>query len=101
MKFPIRRWKTGILGSVHRKITSRLRKLCGASDALMAWHDRGQRYGVCYPAKAVLEEAKILLACEDMKEKPEEVRYCYRDTNSGALVYNAYGLPMSPFKISL
>ncbi len=57
--------------------------------------------GVCYPAKAVLEEAKILLTCEDMKEKPEEVRYCYRDTNSGALVYNAYGLPMSPFKISL
>lgn len=50
-----------------------------------------------YPAKAELGGNCVLLSCPELKEWPVQVRYCYCNTPSGALVYNREGLPMSPF----
>lgn len=57
--------------------------------------------GKSYPAKAALAEDKVILQCIGMSSEPEEVRYCYRNTNTGALIYNKAGFPMSPFAIGV
>lgn len=48
-------------------------------------------------ASAELADDKIILTCEEMTCCPVGVRYCYSNTNRGALVYNNSGFPMSPF----
>ena len=57
--------------------------------------------GAVYPAKAEIAGDQILLVCEGLAQTPAQVRYCYANTNRGALVYNKDGYPMSPFCIEL
>lgn len=49
-------------------------------------------------AEASIEGNRVLLCCEDALDVPETVRYCYSNSNKGALVYNRQGYPMSPFE---
>lgn len=57
--------------------------------------------GILHEAKAKLRENKIILTCDETVNKLTEIRYCYHNTNSGALIYNSEGFPMSPFCIPL
>lgn len=57
--------------------------------------------GAVCRAEAQIEGDKILLTCKGLSGEPKQVRYCYANTNTGALVYNADGYPMSPFCIEL
>lgn len=56
--------------------------------------------GVFYPAQACIEKDKIIVSCKQVK-KPVKIRYCFKNTNSGALIYNRAGLPMSPFVMEI
>lgn len=56
--------------------------------------------GVFYPAQACIEKDKIMITCKKA-ENPVKLRYCFKNTASGALVYNRAGLPMSPFVMEL
>lgn len=53
--------------------------------------------GVVHKAKAELLGNRILLSCRDGIKDICEIRYCCHNTNSGALIYNKEGYPMSPF----
>lgn len=57
--------------------------------------------GVLYPAQAEILENKIILTGGEDADNINEIRYCYRNTNQGALIYNTEGFPMSPFRISI
>lgn len=57
--------------------------------------------GNSYRAKVILEKDAVLLTCVNMLAKPAAVRYCYSNTNKGALIYNRGGFPMSPFVMKL
>ena len=39
---------------------------------------------------------KLILRVKGLGHSVREIRYCYSQTNSGALIYNSVGLPMSP-----
>ena len=52
---------------------------------------------VWFPAKAELSGKQIILRCGELSGKPAAVRYCFANTNRGALIYNGSGFPMSPF----
>ena len=56
--------------------------------------------GVFYPAQACLEKDKVVVTCKQVTE-PVKIRYCYRNTASGGLIYNRAGLPMSPFVMEI
>lgn len=49
------------------------------------------------PAEAELSGDQIILRCRQLSGAPAAVRYCFANTNRGALVYNKEGYPMSPF----
>lgn len=53
--------------------------------------------GCWYPAIAQLNQNQIILTCRELEGRISGVRYCYRNTNRGALIYNKEGFPMSPF----
>lgn len=53
------------------------------------------------PAKARLKDGKIMLRSKEFKGRPQAVRYCFANTNKGALIYNDGGFPMSPFQIEI
>lgn len=55
--------------------------------------------GKCLKADVQIIGNSILLSSEELTTEPAEVRYCYKDTNEGALIYNSYELPMSPFRM--
>lgn len=85
---------------------------CGAARGGMyaASPDKGDRIvdfeladreGTVHPAEAEIRNHRILLTCRSISEKPAQVRYCYANTNKGALIYNRDGYPMSPFCIDL
>lgn len=57
--------------------------------------------GNSYRAKVTLEDNAIVLDCVNMLTKPAAVRYCYSNTNKGALIYNRGGFPMSPFSMKV
>ena len=57
--------------------------------------------GAVYRARAEIADDRILLSCEGLADEAVQVRYCYANTNRGALVYNRDGFPMSPFCIEL
>lgn len=91
---------------------ARVEILCGDADkGMYAFSaDKGDEIldfeladalGAVYPAQAELSGDKILLTCKGLADKPAQVRYCYANTNRGALVYNKDGYPMSPFCIEL
>lgn len=54
-----------------------------------------------FPAKAELSGDRIILKCSDLSGVPVEVRYCFANTNRGALLYNNGGYPMSPFRMGI
>ena len=47
-------------------------------------------------ADADIEGNRIILKVPGLKHSVKEIRYCYSQTNNGALIYNSEGLPMSP-----
>lgn len=55
--------------------------------------------GRIYPVRAVIFKKDIILKCEEKIENVREIRYCYHNTNRGALLYNEDGFPMSPFRL--
>lgn len=52
--------------------------------------------GIMRPATVSVYKDKIILFVQDLLHTVKEIRYCYSQTNSGALIYNSEGLPMSP-----
>lgn len=56
--------------------------------------------GVFYQAQACIEKDGIVVTCKEV-EKPAKIRYCFKNTPGGALIYNRAGLPMSPFVTEL
>ena len=52
--------------------------------------------GKVYNAFVTLCENKITVSSEEL-ERPNAVRYCYKNSPDGGVVYNKEGLPMSPF----
>ena len=48
-------------------------------------------------AKAQIVGQEIILTIPDQETEVKLIRYCYRTSNIGALVYNRAGLPKSPF----
>lgn len=54
--------------------------------------------GLLHQAHAEIQPGKIMLTCEDALETIQEVRYCYHNTNRGALIYNREGFPLTPFR---
>lgn len=57
--------------------------------------------GICHRAKAEIHENRVLLSCEEDISDICEIKYCCCNTNSGALIYNKEGFPMSPFSIAV
>ncbi len=57
--------------------------------------------GVLHMASARIVEKQVLLTCTDQMEAVREVRYCYHNTNTGALLYNGEGFPMTPFLVQI
>lgn len=55
--------------------------------------------GRLYPVKAVIAGDDVILTWEEETAEIQEIRYCYRNTNRGALLYNKAGFPMSPFRL--
>ena len=53
--------------------------------------------GRLYPVKAVIAEDDVILTGETAGIR--EIRYCYHNTNKGALLYNKAGFPISPFRL--
>lgn len=51
------------------------------------------------PVRAVIVENNVILKCDEPIETIQEIRYCYHNTNRGALLYNKDGFPMSPFRM--
>ncbi len=47
-------------------------------------------------ADVTVKEDKLILDVPGLDRSVKEIRYCYSQTNSGALIYNSEGLPMSP-----
>ena len=54
-----------------------------------------------FPARAELKDGKIILQSKELKGRPLAVRYCFDNTNKGALIYNDSGFPMSPFQAEI
>lgn len=57
--------------------------------------------GVIHTTSARIVEDKVLLMCADEMESVQEVRYCYHNTNRGAMLYNREGFPMTPFLVEI
>lgn len=58
--------------------------------------ENGKLHGACVQ----ILDHKVVLTCGDDMPAVREIRYCYRNTNEGALIYNEEGFPMTPFRIS-
>ena len=54
-----------------------------------------------FPAKAELKDRRIILQSKEIQGRPLAVRYCFANTNKGALIYNDSGFPMSPFQMEI
>jgi hypothetical protein len=52
--------------------------------------------GNSFNAEVELHKDKLTLKVRGLEHSVKEIRYCYAQTNSGALIYNSTGLPMSP-----
>jgi sialate O-acetylesterase len=49
-----------------------------------------------YETDVTVMKDKIVLNVASLNRSVKEIRYCYSQTNSGSLIYNSEGLPMSP-----
>ena len=56
---------------------------------------------VWLPAEAELFGDRIMLKCGELSGPPAAVRYCFANTNRGALLYNSQGYPMGPFRMEI
>lgn len=84
-----------------------IRLTCSHAEGLYAFSDdKGTEIldfevvndnGEALQAKAQIEGQEIVLRIPDKETEVREIRYCYRTSNIGALIYNRAGLPMSPF----
>ncbi|RKI82167.1 sialate O-acetylesterase [bacterium 0.1xD8-71] len=57
--------------------------------------------GKVHTTTAQIVGNKVLLTCEDEMTIVREVRYCYHNTNAGAMLYNQEGFPMTPFLVEI
>lgn len=83
---------------------------CSHADAMYSyhpWRKNGIRdfelvdeAGHSYSAEATIAGNQIVLSSRTVNE-PVQVRYCFRNTPRGELIYNRDGLPMSPFVINI
>lgn len=56
--------------------------------------------GNVYAADAVLTDDTIIVSCKDINN-PSIIRYCYKNSPDGGVIYNKAGLPMSPFVMDI
>ena len=52
--------------------------------------------GNSFNADVKIHGDRLILTVKGLEHSVREIRYCYAQTNSGALIYNSEGLPMSP-----
>ena len=52
--------------------------------------------GNILPADVTVLKDKLVLNIDSLEHSVKEIRYCYAQSNSGALIYNSEGLPLSP-----
>lgn len=57
--------------------------------------------GMLHTVSAQIAGDKVVLTCGDEMEAVCEVRYCYHNSNKGALLYNKEGFPMTPFLVKI
>lgn len=50
-----------------------------------------------FPAEAEIDKKTVYVRCKELTSRPVMVRYCFANTNHGALICNDGGFPMSPF----
>lgn len=53
------------------------------------------------PADVRVMKDKLVLNVKGLEHSVKEILYCYSQSNSGALIYNSEGLPMSPGRYAL
>lgn len=83
---------------------------CSHAESMYAFHkEKGNRIkdfelvdenGNVYLAEAVIAGNEIVV-CSRTVGEPVQVRYCFRNTPRGGLIYNKAGLPMSPFVLNI
>ena len=56
--------------------------------------------GNVYPVSVTLTDNEIIISSDEIAA-PAKVRYCYKNSPDGGVVYNKEGLPMSPFVMDL
>lgn len=57
--------------------------------------------GMVHTASAQIAKRQVILTCTEQMEAVQEVRYCYCNTNRGAMLYNQEGFPMTPFRVQI
>lgn len=83
---------------------------CSHADAMYAYHPKRENIikdfelvdeaGNSYLAEATIAGNQIVI-CSHTVNEPVQVRYCFKNTPRGGLVYNKAGLPMSPFVMDI
>lgn len=80
---------------------------CEHADGMYAFsEDKGMQItdfeivdaaGDCHTADVKLLPGELVLEAAGLQGEAAQIRYCYRTSNTGALIYNEAGFPMSPF----
>lgn len=83
---------------------------CSHADEMYAYHPKKgnvikdfelvDEAGHSYLAEATIAGNQIVICSRTINE-PVQVRYCFRNTSRGGLIYNKAGLPMSPFVMTI
>lgn len=68
-----------------------------AGDAALKGFEIAGADGVFYPATAVIQNNKVMVAADQVK-KPVAVRYAWADDAGAANLFNKAGLPAAPFR---
>lgn len=71
----------------------------GLASAAITDFELMDEKGTLHSAAAKVENDSVILTGRDEISQICEVRYCYHNTNKGALLYNKEGFPMTPFRI--
>lgn len=71
----------------------------GSESAAITDFELVDEKGTLHVAQAEIENDSVVLTVGDEISAIREIRYCYRNTNRGALLYNREGFPMTPFRI--
>lgn len=83
---------------------------CSHADAMYTYHPKKENVikdfelvdeaGHVYLAEATIAGNQVVI-CSRTVNEPVQVRYCFRNTPRGGLIYNKAGLPMSPFVMDI